>query len=117
MSDNGNPQVVPETEADTTPGEIDQVEYLTSTSALELEEVPAELIVVGANAIGLEIGQLYTHLGSEVTFVEALDRVAPFEEPEISDLIAPHLPPRDSKRTSACLAAVRLDKRLAKRES
>ena len=70
---------------------IDDVEYLTSTSALELEEIPAELIVVGAHAIGLEIGQLYTHLGSKVTFVEALDRVAPFEEPEISDIIATHL--------------------------
>lgn len=70
---------------------IDEVEYLTSTSALELEEVPAELIVVGANAIGLEIGQLYVHLGSKVTFVEALDRVAPFEEPEVSNIIATRL--------------------------
>ncbi|MCH7585776.1 MAG: mercury(II) reductase [Acidobacteria bacterium] len=81
---------------------IDSVEYLTSTSALELEEVPAELIVVGANAIGLEIGQLYTHLGAKVTFVEALDRVAPFEEPEISDLITTHLESQGATiRTSA----------------
>ncbi len=67
------------------------VDYLTSTTALELQAVPGELIVVGANAIGLELGQLFTHLGSRVTFVETLDRIAPFEEPEISAALADHL--------------------------
>lgn len=65
--------------------------YLTSTTALELTELPGELVVVGANAIGLELGQVFLHLGSRVTFVEALDRIAPFEEPEISELLATHL--------------------------
>jgi mercuric reductase len=58
--------------------------YLTSTTALELDEVPARLAVVGANAIGLELGQLFTHLGSQVTFLDVADRIAPFEEPEAS---------------------------------
>ena len=70
---------------------IEGVGYLTSTTAPELEEVPTELIVVGANAIGLELGQLFTHLGSKGTCVEALAGVAPFEEPEISDAVATHL--------------------------
>ena len=70
---------------------LDETGYLTSTTALELTEVPAELIVVGANAIGLELGQLFAHLGSQVTWVEALERIAPFEEPEISDLMRMHL--------------------------
>ena len=70
---------------------IDDTEYLTSTTALELEEVPADLIVVGANAIGLELGQLFLHLGSKVTWVEALDRIAPFEEPEISEALHRYL--------------------------
>ncbi|MEX0699451.1 MAG: mercury(II) reductase [Acidimicrobiia bacterium] len=70
---------------------LDDAGYLTSTSALDLTELPTELIVVGANAIGLELGQLFLHLGSEVTFVEALDRVAPFEEPEISAALGEHL--------------------------
>jgi mercuric reductase len=65
--------------------------YLTSTTALELTVLPEELIVVGANAIGLELGQLFAHLGSKVTWVEALDRIAPFEEPEISRLMLKHL--------------------------
>ncbi len=62
--------------------------YLTSTTALELKEMPGSLVVIGASAIGLEIGQLFSHLGSRVTFLEALDRVAPFEEPEISAAMA-----------------------------
>lgn len=62
--------------------------YLTSTTALELEELPDSLAVIGANAIGLEMGQLFSHLGSKVTLIEVLPRVAPFEEPEISDAIA-----------------------------
>ena len=63
---------------------IEDVGYLTSTSALELPDIPNRLIVIGANAIGLELGQLFLHLGSRVTWVESLDRIAPFEEPEIS---------------------------------
>ncbi len=70
---------------------LDVTNYLTSTTALELTEMPDELIVVGANAIGLELGQLFAHLGSKVTWVEALDRIAPFEEPEISEMMREHL--------------------------
>ncbi len=70
---------------------LDDVDYLTSTEALELDAVPDELIVVGANAIGLELGQLFIHLGATVTFVEALDRIAPFEEPEISAALDAYL--------------------------
>jgi len=70
---------------------LDDTNYLTSTTALELTELPEELIVVGANAIGLELGQLFAHLGSKVTWIEALDRIAPFEEPEISGLLRGHL--------------------------
>ncbi len=70
---------------------LGDVDYLSSTGALELEEVPDEMIVVGANAIGLELGQLFTHLGSKVTFVEALDRIAPFEEPEVSEILHEYL--------------------------
>ena len=70
---------------------LDDTGYLTSTTALDLTELPAELIVVGANAIGLELGQLFLHLGTKVTFVETRDRIAPFEEPEISAALGEHL--------------------------
>jgi mercuric reductase len=58
--------------------------YLTSTTALDLDAVPARLGVIGGNAIGLELGQLFARLGSRVTVLEVLDRIAPFEEPEVS---------------------------------
>lgn len=65
------------------PGLAD-VRALTSTTALELDSMPPRLLVIGANAIGLELGQYFHQLGSRVTFLEALPRLAPFEEPEIS---------------------------------
>lgn len=61
--------------------------FLTSTTALELKEVPARLAVIGANAIGLELGQLFAHLGTAVTFIDVAERVAPFEEPEVSEAL------------------------------
>ncbi len=61
--------------------------YLTSTTALELREPPRELVVIGANAIGLEMGQLFLHLGSQVTFLELAPRIAPFEEPEVAETL------------------------------
>jgi mercuric reductase len=61
--------------------------YLTSTTALELEELPASMIVLGGGAIGLELGQLFARLGVRVTIVEALPRLAPAEETEISAVL------------------------------
>lgn len=58
--------------------------YLTSTEALSLRELPRSLIVVGANAVGLELAQVFARAGVAVTVLEALPRIAPFEEPEIS---------------------------------
>lgn len=62
--------------------------YLTSTTALELKQVPRRLVVIGANAIGLELGQFFLHAGAEVTFVDVAGRIAPFEEPEVSAALA-----------------------------
>jgi mercuric reductase len=65
-----------------------EVGYLTSTTALDVTSLPRELAVVGANAIGLELGQYFARMGSMVTLIELLPRIAPFEEPEISDRLA-----------------------------
>jgi mercuric reductase len=67
---------------------LEEAGYLTSTTALELHELPASMVVIGGSAIGLELGQVFANLGTEVTIVEALDRLAPAEEPEISERIA-----------------------------
>lgn len=66
---------------------LEEAGYLTSTSALELSELPRRLAVIGGNYVGLELAQLFSRLGSEVTVIEMLDRLAPFEEPEASAVI------------------------------
>jgi mercuric reductase len=67
---------------------LDEVGYLTSTTAMELPELPGSLLVVGGNAVGLELAQLFARLGTKVIVVELLDRLAPLEEPEASAAIA-----------------------------
>jgi mercuric reductase len=62
--------------------------YLTSTTALDLTQVPRRLVVIGANAVGLELGQFFLHAGAQVTFLDVADRIAPFEEPEVSAALA-----------------------------
>ena len=66
---------------------LDEAGYLTSTTAMELDHVPSSLVVIGGNAVGLEQGQLFARLGSVVTIVEAFPRIAPFEEPEVSEAL------------------------------
>lgn len=61
--------------------------YLTSTTAMDLDALPRSMIVIGGNAIGLELAQLFARLGTAVTVLEALDRLAPFDEPEASEVI------------------------------
>src|SRR5919106_486955 len=65
---------------------LEEAGYLTSTSALELTEAPARLAVIGANAVGLELGQAFGNFSSRVTFLD-IARLAPFEEPEVADAI------------------------------
>ncbi len=62
--------------------------YLTSTSALDLRHVPKTLAVIGGNAVGLELGQYFASVGSRVVVFEALSRIAPLEESELSDALS-----------------------------
>nr|WP_024127513.1 mercury(II) reductase [Streptomyces sp. F12]AHE40249.1 mercuric reductase MerA [Streptomyces sp. F12] len=66
---------------------LEEAGYLTSTTAMELDALPESMMVVGGNAVGLEQAQLFARLGTRVTVIEALDRLAPFEEPEVSQVI------------------------------
>ncbi|MDG3582256.1 dihydrolipoyl dehydrogenase [Galbibacter pacificus] len=57
--------------------EIDKERIITSTEALTLKEVPKHLIVIGGGVIGLELGQVYSRLGAEVSVIEYMDRIIP----------------------------------------
>jgi mercuric reductase len=65
--------------------------YLTSTTALDLKELPKSMIVLGANAVGLELAQIYARAGTYVTILELLPRIAPFEDEEISAALTGYL--------------------------
>jgi dihydrolipoamide dehydrogenase len=63
---------------------IDEERIVSSTGALDLEEVPKKLIVIGAGYIGLEMGSVWRRLGAEVEVVEFLDRIVPGMDGEIA---------------------------------
>nr|WP_293836548.1 dihydrolipoyl dehydrogenase [uncultured Arsenicibacter sp.] len=56
---------------------IDKKRVITSTEALELQEIPKHLIVIGAGVIGAELGSVYARIGSKVSFVEFADSMIP----------------------------------------
>jgi pyruvate/2-oxoglutarate dehydrogenase complex dihydrolipoamide dehydrogenase (E3) component len=67
---------------------LDDIAWLDNDRVLHLDELPSHLVVLGGSYIGLEIGQLYRRFGSAVTVIEAGERIASREDPEISAEIA-----------------------------
>lgn len=63
---------------------LDAVPWLDSSGALSLGAIPEHLVVIGAGYVGLELAQAFSRLGARVTVLEALDRVAAGEEPEVA---------------------------------
>ena len=61
---------------------------ITSDEALWFDRIPSSAVVIGAGAVGLEFASLYRSLGAEVTVIEALPRLAPLEDEEVSKEIA-----------------------------
>jgi dihydrolipoamide dehydrogenase len=58
---------------------------ISSTEALALSEVPAHLIVIGAGAVGLELGSVWRRLGAKVTVVEMLPSITPFADKQMAN--------------------------------
>ena len=67
---------------------LDGVPYWTNRQAIEATSVPGSLVVLGGGAIGVELAQVFSRFGAEVTVVEAADRLVALEEPEAGDLLA-----------------------------
>jgi pyruvate/2-oxoglutarate dehydrogenase complex dihydrolipoamide dehydrogenase (E3) component len=63
---------------------LEEVGYLTNEGVFDLQRLPASLIVVGGGPIGVELGQSFARLGTNVTILEGLERILPREDPEVS---------------------------------
>lgn len=66
---------------------LDEVEYLTNVSILELDTLPMHLVIVGGSYIALEFAQMYRRFGAEVTVVERGPRLASREDEDVSATI------------------------------
>ena len=67
---------------------IDGIDWLDHVSALDLDEVPRSLLVVGAGAVGLEFGQAFSRFGAKVTIVDGAERIAPLADAQASTTLA-----------------------------
>jgi dihydrolipoamide dehydrogenase len=84
MHDAKNIIIASGSEASSLPGvEIDEKVVVTSTGALELPKIPKKMIVIGAGVIGLELGSVYSRLGTEVEVIEYLDTITPGMDGEV----------------------------------
>src|ERR1700759_2390455 len=63
---------------------LNDIDYLTSTTVLDLDKVPDHLLVIGGNYIGLEFGQMFRRFGSKVTVLERGSRIVAREDEDIS---------------------------------
>ena len=66
---------------------LEEVDYLTSKEALQLEELPDEMVIVGGGYISMELAYFYSRMGTEITILEMQDRLLAREDVEVSEKI------------------------------
>lgn len=70
---------------------LEKVQYLTSTEALELRYLPASMLIIGGGVVAVELAQMFSRFGTEVTILEALPKIVAGEEEEISHMLQKYL--------------------------
>jgi len=73
---------------------IENVDYLTSDTVLELETPPKSILIIGGGYIGVEYGHFFSGIGTKTTIIQRPNTILPDEEPEISDLLKRELQQR-----------------------
>jgi pyruvate/2-oxoglutarate dehydrogenase complex dihydrolipoamide dehydrogenase (E3) component len=66
---------------------LDQVDYLTSSSMMDLDYLPEHLVIIGGSYIGLEFAQMYRRFGSRVTVIEKGDRLISRDDEDVSQAV------------------------------
>ena len=88
-----------------------EIEPLTNRSALDLSDLPADMVIIGGGYVGIEFAQMYGRFGTRVTLLGRNTHLAPSEDPELSELLAGYL--RDEGidvRTSAPVTSLRKER-------
>jgi pyruvate/2-oxoglutarate dehydrogenase complex dihydrolipoamide dehydrogenase (E3) component len=67
---------------------LEEVPHLDSTAILELDQVPAHLMVIGGGYVGLEFSQMFRRFGSQVTIVQRRDQLLPHEDGDVAEALA-----------------------------
>lgn len=66
---------------------IDEIDYFTSSSIMDVDFIPEHLVIVGGSYIGLEFAQMYRRFGSRVTVIEKGDRLISRDDPDVSEAV------------------------------
>ncbi len=66
---------------------LDDINYLTNRSAMELKQLPSTLVIIGGGYVGIEFAQMYARFGSRVTLLGRNPHLAPGEDTELADLL------------------------------
>ncbi len=70
---------------------LDKVKYLTSTTAFEIQEMPASMVIVGGRYIALELAQMFQRMGTKVTVLQRSDRILPTEDSDLTAALTGYL--------------------------
>lgn len=70
---------------------MEEIDYLTNETIMELKDLPKSLVVIGGRAVGLEFAQMFSHFGTKVTVLQRSDRIMPDGEPELSNGLRQYL--------------------------
>jgi dihydrolipoamide dehydrogenase len=89
---------------------VDEKLVFTSTGLVNLNRIPKKLTILGAGIIGLELGSVFARLGTEVTFIEMLEKIgSQFADPEVSDLFRHEMEMKEGLRFHLGTAALGAD--------
>jgi len=94
---------------------LDQVDFLTNSSMMDVDFLPRHLVVLGGSYVGLEFGQMYRRFGSQVTIIELGPRLVSREDEEVSQEIATILGREgiDVRTGAHCLSVTKRDREIA----
>ncbi|MCX5994905.1 MAG: dihydrolipoyl dehydrogenase [Chloroflexi bacterium] len=88
---------------------LDSIDYLTNENALELTQRPDSLVIIGGGYVAVEFAHFFAAMGTKVTIIEMLSRIAQSEEPEISELLQKEMKKRMDIYTNTQVEEIKKD--------